>query len=94
MIPRFAGRQEYLQGLLYHIDHDGEPILIVAPEGYGKTSIASALYAVLSQYEDEYVPFIHLTEYTGPMAFAEIMLKNGCGNGRGARRQTSHEYGG
>lgn len=75
LIPRFAGRQDYLQGLLYHIDHDGEPILIVAPEGYGKTSIASALYAVLSQYGDEYVPFIHLTEYTGPMAFAEIMLK-------------------
>lgn len=70
----FAGRNEYLALLMKGIQALSCPIVVTAPEGYGKSALAARLYEIL-QADEEYCPLIHFTQQRGPMAHAEAMLK-------------------
>ena len=74
-VSRFVGRTDYLNALLYRINKGETPIVIVAPDGCGKTALVSRLYDILLQNPDEYMPFIHLTEQNNGMSHGMVMLK-------------------
>ena len=70
----FAGRDEYLTLLMKGIQALSCPIVVTAPEGYGKSALSARLYEILKA-DNAYCPLIHFTQQRGPMAYAEAMLK-------------------
>lgn len=70
----FAGREQELSALTNYIQIAKTPLVVLADDGTGKTSLLSQLYAQLSSNE-QYFPLIHFTTYKGPQSYAEVMLK-------------------
>lgn len=70
----FSGRDAELAAVMEHLQTSQTPLVILAGDGAGKTSIAAQLYARLSS-DERYLPLVHFAEYRGPQSYVEVMLK-------------------
>lgn len=70
----FSGRDAELTAIIKHLQTSSTPLVLLADDGVGKTSMMAQLYARLSS-DEHYLPLIHFTEYRGPQSYVEVMLK-------------------